>query len=113
MNTQTRLHELQAGEALPLPRDANGRVVLVEGEVLMQAPALYLAGTVIVPPPRWLSAPASWMLSETGSVRATGGARLLIEEAPGWGAMLKACLASLRRRYSVVMAPGGAGAQRT
>jgi hypothetical protein len=113
MNTQTQLHELQAGEALPLPRNANGRVVLVEGEVLFQAPALYLAGTVFVPPALRLSAPASWPLSETGSLQATRGARVLVEEAPGWGAMLKAALADLRRRYSVVMAPGGAGAQRT
>src|SRR5687767_2239498 len=113
MNTQTQLHELQAGEALPLPRNANGRVVLVEGEVLFQAPALYLAGTVVVPAVRRVSAPASWLLSEAGSVVAARGARLVVQEAPRLGATLRAALTALRRRYSVVIAPGGAGAQRT
>lgn len=113
MNKQTRLHELQAGEALSLSRNASGRIVLVEGEVLLQPPALYLAGTVVVPPVRRLSAPGSWMVSEAGSLHATRGARVLVEETPGWGETLKAALAGLQRRYSVAMAPGGAGAPRT
>ena len=105
MKTQTQLHELQAGEALSLPRNANGRVVLVEGEVLLQPPALYLAGTVVVPPARRLSAPASWMLADASSVRAAAGARLRVDEAPGWVTPLKAMLAGLRRRDSVIVAP--------
>lgn len=113
MNTQTQLHQLQAGEALAFPRASRGRVILAEGEVLFQAPALWLAGTVIVPPVRRLSAPASLPLSEAGSLRATRAARLVVEQAPGLGAVLKAAFAGLRRRYPVGIAPVGAGAQRT
>ena len=113
MNTQTQLHELQAGEALAFPRSPKGRVILAEGEVLFQAPALYLAGTVIVPPLRRLSAPASLSLSEAGSLRATRAARVVIEQAPGLVATLKSALAGLRRRYPVDIAPVGAGAQRS
>lgn len=113
MNTQTQLHELQAGEALAFSRASKGRVILAEGEVLVQAPALWLAGTVIVPPVRRLSAPASLPLSEAGSLRATRAARVLIERAPGPVATLLSALAGLRRRYPVGIAPVGAGAQRT
>lgn len=113
MNTQTQLHELQAGEALAFSRASKGRVLLAQGEVLVQAPALWLAGTVVVPPVRRLSAPASLPLSEAGSLRATRAARLVIEEAPGLAALLKSALAGLRRRYPVGIAPVGAGAQRT
>lgn len=113
MNTQTQLHELQAGEALAFPRASKGRVILAEGEVLFQAPAQYLASTVIVPPARRLSAPASLPLSEVGSLRATRAARVVIEEAPGLRATLMSALAGLRRRYPVGIAPVGAGAQRT
>jgi hypothetical protein len=113
MNTQTQLHELQAGEALAFARASKGRVILAEGEVLFQAPALWLAGTVIVPPPRRLSAPASLPLAEVGLLRATRAARVLVEEAPGPVAMLKSAFAALRRRYPVGIAPVGAGAQRT
>lgn len=113
MNTQTQLHELQAGEALAFSGSTKGRVILVEGEVLFQAPALYLAGTVIVPPARRLSAPASLPLTQAGSLRATRAARIVFEEAPGLGATIRAALAGLRRRYPVAIAPAGAGAQRT
>lgn len=113
MNTQTQLHELQAGETLVLSGSSKGRVILVEGEVLFQAPALYLAGTVILPPARRVSAPSSLTLGEAGSLRATRAARILFEEEAGLVATIKAALAGLRRRYPVPIASAGAGAQRT
>ncbi|MEJ5991634.1 hypothetical protein WG902_16645 [Ramlibacter sp. PS3R-8] len=113
MNTQTQLHALQAGEALAFPGSSKGRVILIEGEVLVQAPALYLAGTAILPPERRLSAPATLTMAEAGSLRVTRSARLVVEAAPGLGATIKSALARLRRRYPVAIASAGAGAQRT
>lgn len=95
MNTQNDVHELQAGEALPLSGLADGRLFLVEGEVLVQGQAGWLAGTVVLPPVVRLTAPASIPLSEFGSLRATGRARLVIEQAPSLWETFRAALAKL------------------
>jgi hypothetical protein len=57
MNTQVQMH-LQAGQAFTPPSRHDGPVILAEGELLAQAPADWLGGTVVVPPPVRLVAPA-------------------------------------------------------
>jgi hypothetical protein len=101
MNTQTQLHELQAGESLALPGSGSGRFTLLDGEALFQPEALYLAGTAVVPPVRHLSAPASLALSEAGCLRATRDARVLVETTPGFAAAFKATLARLIAEWPV------------
>ncbi|MCD6076513.1 MAG: hypothetical protein K0R89_451 [Ramlibacter sp.] len=83
MNTQTHVRELQAGQALALDELPQGRFVLVEGEVLLQAPATWLAGTVVQPPAVRIAAPASLPAMEVGMLRATRDAKIVVEEAPG------------------------------
>ena len=97
MNNQIRLHELQGGEALALPGPAQGRLTLVEGEVLLQPAPLYLAGTVVVPPAQRFAAPASLPPIGAGTLRAAGRARVAVDEAPGIGAALKSAFAFLRQ----------------
>ena len=82
MNTQNHVHALQAGQALALSELPEGRLVLVEGEVLVQGPASWIAGTVVVPAAMRLTAPAAVPWSEVGSLRATSRAKLAIEQAP-------------------------------
>ena len=55
MNTQTRVHRIETGQALPLEGEV---AVLTEGEVLVQAPPRWLAGQVFVPAAVRLVAPA-------------------------------------------------------
>ena len=83
MNTQKHVHELQAGQALALSELPEGRLVLVEGEVLVQGPASWIAGTVVVPTAMRFTAPSVVPLSALGSLRATGRTKLVIERAPG------------------------------
>jgi hypothetical protein len=104
MNTQNHVHELQAGQALALSGQPDGRLVLVEGEVLVQAQASWISGMVIVPSAVRITAPASVPLSELASLRATGRAKLVIEQAPSLIATFRAALAKLQPR-----ARGGVG----
>ena len=83
MNTQTHVQELQAGQALALDELPQGRFVLVEGEVLLQRPATWLAGTVVQPPVIRIAAPASLPVMDAGSLLATRDAKIVVEEAPG------------------------------
>jgi predicted DNA-binding protein (UPF0251 family) len=96
MNKQTQVQKLQAGEALAHPAFRKGRIVLVEGEVLVQAPAGELAGMTMVPAARRVSAPAILSLAEVEALRATQSAMLVLEEAPSTLAVIAAALA--RRR---------------
>ena len=96
MNTQNHAHELQAGQVLALSGQPDGRLVLVEGEVLVQGPSSWIAGTVIVPPVLRITAPACVPLSELASLRATGRARLVIEQAPSLFATFRTALAKLQ-----------------
>lgn len=72
MNTQAQVHRLQAGQAisLPLPRRGAGPVVLAQGELLVQEPARWLGGTVVVPAPVRLVAPAVLPEAPSASVTA-------------------------------------------
>jgi hypothetical protein len=58
MNTQTHVHRLEAGQALALARRIAGPAVLIQGELVVQEPARWLAGIVVLPAPVRLAAPA-------------------------------------------------------
>src|SRR5262245_38613292 len=58
MSTQPQVHRLEAGQALPHPRRSGGPAVLTEGELLVQQPARWLAGTLVLPASVRLVAPA-------------------------------------------------------
>jgi hypothetical protein len=72
------------------------KVFLAEGEVLLQTPAQWLGGTIHLAPPRRIAAPAELTGADIHSIRALGGAKILIEEAPGPLAQLKAAWDDLR-----------------
>jgi hypothetical protein len=78
--THARSIPLQSGQALAVDRRW-ARLVLIEGEVLLQAPADWVGGTVVLAPPRRVVAPAALDCAEMSSIAAIGPAKLLIEEA--------------------------------
>ena len=57
MDTQ-HIQKLEIGEEFKMPRRGASPVVLTEGELLMQAPAQWLADTLLLPAPEKLKAPA-------------------------------------------------------
>lgn len=81
MNKQARLHRLQAGQALPLSDRTVGAAVLTEGEVWMQEPARWLAGSVVLPPPVRLTAPAVLPRGAATSYVAIRPSRVVAQEA--------------------------------
>lgn len=81
MNKQAQVLRLESGQALPLPRRAGGTVVLSRGELLMQEPARWLAGTVVLPPPVRLVAPASLPAGAACSFVAVRDSTVVVEEA--------------------------------
>jgi hypothetical protein len=58
MKTQAQLHRLETGQALSLPWNNAGPAVLTDGELLVQEPARWLAGSVVLPPPVRFVGPA-------------------------------------------------------
>ena len=105
MNKQTQVQKLQAGEALAHPGFRKGRIVLVEGEVLVQAPASELAGMTFVPAARRVSAPATLSLSKVEALRATERATLVIEEAPSTLSVIAAAFAPRRTSSESAILP--------
>ena len=97
MNTQTQVHRLEAGQALALPRRVAGSAVLSEGELLVQAPARWLAGTVVLSAPVRLVAPAVLPTEPGCSVVAVRPSSVVVQEA--------APLLSLRRLLAAFQAP--------
>jgi hypothetical protein len=103
MNTtripQTRT--LAAGQALAVRAK---RLILVEGELLVQAPAQWLGDTVAFAPATHVAAPAALVLDGTLSVRALGGVRIVIEQPAGVLASLGIAWARFARACSRVAA---------
>jgi hypothetical protein len=95
MNTQTQVHALEAGQAFAIAADRRGQLILLEGEVWVHAPARWLAGTMVLPQPARASAPACLPLDGVAAVTGIDAAKLVIEEAPGWFAALRAFAALL------------------
>ncbi|NML44601.1 hypothetical protein HHL11_12615 [Ramlibacter sp. G-1-2-2] len=81
MNTQAQVQRLQAGESLPQSRFGAGPAILAEGELLVQAPAEWLAGTVVIPSPVRIVAPAVLGdLPPNASVMAVGTAKVVVPQ---------------------------------
>ena len=102
MNTQTQVLRLQAGQALAHPPRGGGLAVLTEGELLVQPPARWRGGSVVVPATVRLAAPAVLPRDPALSIVAACACTVTVQaEAPtGLGARLRRMLAGRR-------APGG------
>lgn len=94
-NTNTRIHRLAAGQALAVDGKRNRATVLVEGEVMVQEPARWLANTFVVEAPRRVEAPARLPAGTSCAVVALSGSTILVEEEAGLAAMLKSAWAGL------------------
>ena len=107
MNTQQQVHRLEAGQALPIPRRGGGPAVLTEGELVMQEPARWLAGTVVLPAAVRVVAPALLpSCGPGGSFVAVGPSSVVVHEpAP----LLRAAAAWIR---GVLRRPGAHAARR-
>lgn len=79
MNTQTHVHRLEAGQALA--RRSAGPAVLIQGELVVQEPARWLAGTVVLPPPVRLAAPAVLPCEPSTSFVAVSASCVVAQEA--------------------------------
>jgi hypothetical protein len=99
---------LAAGQALAV---AAKQLILVEGELLVQAPSQLLADTVVFAPATRVLAPAALALEGTWSVLALSDAKIVLEQPAGvlailglaWGCLGRACkrlAALLPRRAS-------------
>jgi len=96
MNTTTTSYEtLQAGEALDLPRRPRS-LVLVEGEVLVQVPARWLGGALLVLPPTTVTAPQVLDFETGASFVATTRAKFAIEQVQGTGGRLASAFFGLQ-----------------
>lgn len=109
MNTQARLHRLEAGQALPQVRRGAGPVVLAEGEVLVQEPARWLGGTVVVPAAVRLVAPAVLPSPDDCSVVAVQASAVLVPEAKPLLALRALRAASAWLRGSATLEPARRG----
>ena len=109
MNTQARLHRLEAGQALPQVRRGAGPVVLAEGEVLVQEPARWLGGTVVVAPAVRLVAPAVLPSADGCSVVAVHASSVLVPEAQPVLALRALRAASAWLRGGAALEPAGRG----
>jgi hypothetical protein len=81
MKTTYRTMALQSGQALAIDRHRPASLFVAEGEVLVQAPAAWLGGTVILAPPRRVAGPAALACAEIASITALGAAKIHLEEA--------------------------------
>ena len=81
MNTQAQVHRLEAGQALSPSRASRGHAVLAEGELLVQAPMEWLAGSVVVPDPVRLVAPAVLDLDASHSFVAVRASAVVVPQA--------------------------------
>ena len=80
---QNTFHTLQPGQALEPVGPRTAMLILVDGDVLVQAPARWLADCVIhLPAAQRLSAPACLPLEGFSAIRAVGGAKIQVVEAP-------------------------------
>jgi hypothetical protein len=80
MNSQAQFHRVEAGQALVLPRSSAGPAVLTDGELLMQEPARWLAGLLVLPTPVRLVAPAMLPLGQSHSFVAVRPSSVIFDE---------------------------------
>lgn len=81
MKTTYRTMALESGQALAIDRHRSANLFLAEGEVLLQGPAEWLAGTVVMAAPRRVAAPAALASAGIASITAVGAAKIVVEEA--------------------------------
>ena len=108
MNTQRHVHRLEAGQALPIPRRSGGPAVLTEGELVVQEPARWLAGTVVQPAAVRVVAPALLPASAASFV-AVRPSCVVVQELPSALDKLRAAATWIR---AVLRKPGRHGAGR-
>lgn len=98
MNTQTQVHRLEAGQALALGRRSEGPAVLTQGELLVQEPARWLAGVVVMPRAVRLVAPAVLPTAPSCSFVAVRASSVVVREAApvSFAGRLRAAAAWLR-----------------
>ena len=96
MKTNYRTIALQSGQALAIDPHRSPNLFLAEGEVLLQAPAAWLAGTVVLMPPRRVLAPAALAGAEISSITAIGAAKVHLEEAVSLLDLLKSAWNEVR-----------------
>ena len=93
MNTNTTTYRtLQAGQSLALSDRRPLSLVLVEGEVLVQAPAQWLGGAILLLPPTRVAGPQTLNFEAGTSFTATTRAKFAIEQKQGRGARLAGAL---------------------
>lgn len=80
MNTQQRVRRLETGQVLPAPARGEGPAVLTEGELLLQQPARWLGGTLVMTPPARLVAPALVPDMEPGSIVAVRASTVIVQQ---------------------------------
>ena len=78
--THTTYQTLQAGQALALPARRPLSLVLVEGEVLVQPPAQWLGGALVLIPPKRVAAPLALDFESGTAFTATARAKVAIEQ---------------------------------
>lgn len=105
MNTQAKVQRIEAGQALAFPRRA-GSVVLAQGEVLLQEPAQWLGGTMIVPRAVRLAAPAVLPATSSGTVVAMRASTVVVQEAAPLFAVGKLLAAAKRLARNVAARSG-------
>jgi hypothetical protein len=71
---------LQPGQAPAVDWQASARVLVTEGEVLVQAPAQWLGEQVLLAVPRRVVAPAALVGGTVGALVAVGAAKLQVEQ---------------------------------
>jgi hypothetical protein len=81
MNTQTHVHRLEAGQALAPARRSAGPAALIQGELVVQEPARWLAGRVVLPAPVRLVAPAVLPCGPSTSFVAVRPSCVVVQEA--------------------------------
>jgi hypothetical protein len=99
MNTTTTFKTLQPGQSLALPARRPQSLVLVEGEVLVQAPAQWLGGALVLSQPVRVTAPHALDVDAQSQVVASSVARIAIEETQG---VLAFFAAPLRESHTFV-----------
>ena len=81
MKTTYRTMALQSGQTLAIDRHGPASLFLAEGEVLVQAPAQWFAGTVVLTAPRRVVAPAALACAQIASITALDAVKVHVEEA--------------------------------
>ena len=79
MNTEDRSISLRAGQALEVDPHVPATLYLLEGELLAQPPAAWLAGRVVVAPARRIAAPAVLQAADVAAATAVGAVRLRVQ----------------------------------